>query len=182
VTDDDRLAERVATLERALGDGPDPPERADGLADRDDALEERLATIEADLAELEAGLLAVRGYVGQVRHVNREVERTAETALAVAERATTAEGLHRATDVAAETGTEPPESPEPTESDPPGDSRSTDLRAPAGNRVDRTADAASATRDHGEAASDPGREGEAGADGADDSTAGAFLSRVRDAL
>ncbi len=79
----DELADRVATLERALSDGAGSEDHpSDPPAD----VEDRLATVESDLADLEAAVQAVRGYVGQVRHVNREVERTAETALAVAER------------------------------------------------------------------------------------------------
>ncbi|WP_254537309.1 DUF7310 family coiled-coil domain-containing protein [Halomarina litorea] len=82
---DSALAARVAALERALTGDDDT---GCGTPDPDtDAIEERLDRLEARVGDIDAALLAVRGYVGQVRHVNREVERMAEAALATAERA-----------------------------------------------------------------------------------------------
>lgn len=49
-------------------------------------VESRLAAVEAELAELEAGLQAVRGYVGNIDHVNESVERRANAALAAVDR------------------------------------------------------------------------------------------------
>ena len=82
--------ERLRAVERALGDGADPDggiAAAADAAERLDRLEDRLAKLERQTDELDAGLQAVRGYVGSVKHVNDEVERRANAALAVAEQA-----------------------------------------------------------------------------------------------
>lgn len=85
--DEDTIQRRLSAVERAVdGDAP-APERAD--EDRE-SLAARIETLEADVAELEAGLQAVRGYVGNVRSVNEDVERRADAALAKAESAETA--------------------------------------------------------------------------------------------
>lgn len=83
------IESRLDAVERALtetdrgpGDLPDAAETTDRLAD----CEARLDDLEARLAELEAAVEAVRGYVGQARREDREAERTAEAALAAAER------------------------------------------------------------------------------------------------
>jgi hypothetical protein len=55
-------------------------------------LERRVADLEATVEELEAGVQAVRGYAGNVRAVNRDVERRASAALAKAEALETAVG------------------------------------------------------------------------------------------
>ncbi|MFB6146990.1 MAG: hypothetical protein ABEJ08_04815 [Halobacteriaceae archaeon] len=82
------LEERLHAVERtltgedvAVSDLEDEAE----LLDRLDALEDRADDLDDRIAELDAGLQAVRGYVGNVRTVNREVERQAEAALATAE-------------------------------------------------------------------------------------------------
>ncbi|QPV63918.1 hypothetical protein I7X12_04610 [Halosimplex litoreum] len=82
------LDARLDAVERALTDGDaDLRELREAGAVTDDlqTLEERLDTVESRLDELEAGLEAVRGYAGNVRAVNREVERRASAALAKAE-------------------------------------------------------------------------------------------------
>ncbi|QLH82604.1 DUF7310 family coiled-coil domain-containing protein [Halosimplex pelagicum] len=82
------LDARLDAVERALTDGDtDLRELRDrsGVVDDLQTLEERLDTVESRLDELEAGLEAVRGYAGNVRAVNREVERRASAALAKAE-------------------------------------------------------------------------------------------------
>jgi hypothetical protein len=82
------LDARVEAVERALTDGDtDLTElrEAGGVADDLHSLEDRLDAVESRLDELEAGLEAVRGYAGNVRAVNREVERRASAALAKAE-------------------------------------------------------------------------------------------------
>jgi hypothetical protein len=82
------LDARLDAVERALTDGDaDLRELREAGAVTDDlqSLEERLDTVESRLDELEAGLEAVRGYAGNVRAVNREVERRASAALAKAE-------------------------------------------------------------------------------------------------
>jgi hypothetical protein len=77
---DEPLEERLAAVERALGDGDGatPAQPTDDVADRLDALED-------DVADLEAAVQALRGYVGSVKHVNDEVERRADAAMAKAE-------------------------------------------------------------------------------------------------
>lgn len=84
----DDLEARVEALERALTDGEGDftdigtaAERADRLAD----LEKRLDSLADRVCELEAATQAVRGYVGNVRAVNDDVESRADAALAKAE-------------------------------------------------------------------------------------------------
>jgi len=86
--DEETLERRLEAVERALVDGDAP----DGLADLA-ALNERVTRLETHLEELgrrldelDAATQAIRGYVGNVRHVNRDIERRAAAALATAER------------------------------------------------------------------------------------------------
>lgn len=87
---DETFEDRLAAVERALTDGDhDCSALAEGAATA-----ERVAALEADVeeladrvAELEAATQALRGYVGNVRSVNEEVEQRADTALAKAETA-----------------------------------------------------------------------------------------------
>lgn len=87
----DRIETRLRAVERAVtGNEARPADVADGAtatAERE-RLESRLDDLEERVAELEAATQAVRGYVGAVRAVNREVERRADLALS---RATAAE-------------------------------------------------------------------------------------------
>jgi len=82
------LDARLDAVERALTDDDadlsDLRETTAALDDLD-GLESRVTEIESRLDELEAGLEAVRGYAGNVRAVNRDVERRASAALAKAE-------------------------------------------------------------------------------------------------
>mgnify|MGYP000681129951 CR=1 FL=1 len=82
------LETRLAAVERALTDGEtdlaDLQERTD-LAATVEELDARVAELEATVEELDAALQAVRGYAGNVRAVNRDVERRASAALAKAE-------------------------------------------------------------------------------------------------
>ncbi|WP_415380824.1 hypothetical protein [Halosimplex sp. TS25] len=82
------LEARLEAVERALTDDDtdltDLRETADAVGEASD-LEARVAALESRVDELEAGLQAVRGYAGNVRAVNREVERRASAALAKAE-------------------------------------------------------------------------------------------------
>lgn len=83
------LESRLDAVERALTDADrGPGELADAAAatDRLADCEERMDDVEERLADLEAAVEAVRGYVGQARREDREVERTAEAALAAVER------------------------------------------------------------------------------------------------
>jgi hypothetical protein len=88
--DRDPLAERVRAVERALVDDADADLAALGdaaaLAARVDEVEARLDDLDERVAELEAATQAVRGYVGNVRHVNRSVAERADAALARVER------------------------------------------------------------------------------------------------
>ncbi|ELZ37483.1 DUF7310 family coiled-coil domain-containing protein [Halorubrum tebenquichense] len=87
----DRIESRLRAVERAVtGNDARPADVADdatATAERE-RLESRLDDLEERVAELEAATQAVRGYVGAVRAVNREVERRADLALS---RATAAE-------------------------------------------------------------------------------------------
>jgi hypothetical protein len=87
---DGTIEERLAAVERALTDGDhDCAALAEGAATAD-----RVAELEAGLeettdrvAELEAATQALRGYVGNVRSVNDEVEQRADEALETAQAA-----------------------------------------------------------------------------------------------
>jgi hypothetical protein len=67
--DRDSVERRLAAVERALSE-EEPIDRADRLDDLADRV-----------AELEAAVQAVRGYVGEVRAINEDVERRADRAL-----------------------------------------------------------------------------------------------------
>ena len=88
--DADRFEDRLRAVERALTGSDatvaDLGDEATAAAERE-ALESRVDDLESRVEELEAATQAVRGYVGSVRAVNREVERRADLALARASRA-----------------------------------------------------------------------------------------------
>ncbi|MFC7019968.1 MULTISPECIES: DUF7310 family coiled-coil domain-containing protein [Haloarcula] len=89
MTDLETLAERVRTVERAVTDGESEFPDATALADletRIEALEDRVADIDDRTTELEAATQALRGYVGNVRSVNEDVEQRADAALAATDR------------------------------------------------------------------------------------------------
>lgn len=84
------LEERLDAVERALTDddrGPADLSDAATAEARLDELEDAVEELTDRVAELEAATQALRGYVGNIRSVNRDVEQTAEAALAAAERA-----------------------------------------------------------------------------------------------
>ncbi|AUG48118.1 hypothetical protein BVU17_11510 [Haloarcula taiwanensis] len=89
MTDIETLAERLRTVERAVTDGttefPEVTELAE-LEKRVDALEQRIADIDERTTELEAATQALRGYVGNVRTVNEDIEQRADAALAATDR------------------------------------------------------------------------------------------------
>ncbi|MEF8852081.1 MAG: hypothetical protein V5A44_08795 [Haloarculaceae archaeon] len=89
------LSDRLDAVERALTDGEtdltDVRDRA-ALSAEVDRLDARLDELEAQTEELGAAVEAVRGYAGNVRAVNRDVERRASAALAKAEALETALG------------------------------------------------------------------------------------------
>jgi len=89
MTDIETLAERLRTVERAVTDGttefPEVTELAE-LENRMDTVEGRLADIDERTAELEAATQALRGYVGNIRSVNEDVEQRADAALAATDR------------------------------------------------------------------------------------------------
>lgn len=85
------LEERLTALERAVTDGDHDlsalAESGDH-AERIRELETQIRTLEDDVAELDAATQALRGYVGNLRAVNRDVERRADAALAATENLT----------------------------------------------------------------------------------------------
>lgn len=86
---DDDFDERLRAIERALTDGAgDCTDLADAaaLASRVEELEDRLDDLAERTDELDAATQALRGYVGNVRSVNRDVERRADAALAQVDR------------------------------------------------------------------------------------------------
>jgi chromosome segregation ATPase len=89
MADVETLAERVRTVERAVTDGATELPEATTLADvetRIESLEDRVADLDDRTTELEAATQALRGYVGNVRSVNEEVEQRADAALAATDR------------------------------------------------------------------------------------------------
>jgi hypothetical protein len=88
---DGSIEDRLAAVERAITE--DQGERAElptETADRVDAVEDDLGDLTDRVAELEAATQALRGYVGNVRAVNEEVQQRADAALAKAEAAQSA--------------------------------------------------------------------------------------------
>ena len=85
---EETLEERLAAVERAVTDGehefPALTDTAE-VANRLDEVESNLDALSDRVAELEAASQALRGYVGNVRSVNRDVERRADAALAAVE-------------------------------------------------------------------------------------------------
>ena len=89
MTDPDVLERRLAAVERTLVDGDCPPEslpEAGTVAEDIDRLDARLEDVETRVAELEGATEALRGYVGNVRSVNEDVERRADAAVATVDR------------------------------------------------------------------------------------------------
>lgn len=83
------LEERLDAVERAVTDGAvslADVEDAAGRTARIERVESRLESVEEQVDDLEAAVAAIRGYVGELRHVNREVERTASAAVAAVDR------------------------------------------------------------------------------------------------
>jgi hypothetical protein len=88
---DSDIEARLDAVERALTDGDhDAVADAATVAADLQALEERVADLEAAMDDVDAAVQAVRGYAGNVRAVNRDVERRASAALAKAETLETA--------------------------------------------------------------------------------------------
>ncbi|MDS0220685.1 hypothetical protein NDI54_04880 [Haloarcula sp. S1AR25-5A] len=89
MTDIETLAERLRTVERAVTDGttefPEVTELA-ALDERVTAIEQRVENIDERTTELEAATQALRGYVGNIRSVNEDVEQRADAALAATDR------------------------------------------------------------------------------------------------
>jgi hypothetical protein len=84
---DDALQERIEALERTVADGEFDTELADHtqIEQRLSAVESQLEAIDDQIDDLEAATQALRGYVGNIRSVNDEVEQRANSALAKAE-------------------------------------------------------------------------------------------------
>lgn len=89
MTDIDDLDERLRAVERTLTESEtavsDLDDRAELTARLDD-LEAEVADLAERVDELDAGLQAVRGYVGNVRQVDEDIERRADAAIATVER------------------------------------------------------------------------------------------------
>lgn len=104
MTDADDINERLRAVERALTDGDHDvaalAASAD-LLDRVERLETRVEALADRVDDLDASTQAVRGYVGNVRSVNDDVERRAEAALAAVEK------LERRLDARDPDGSEP---------------------------------------------------------------------------
>ena len=88
------VEERLAAVERALTDDASVAtvDDAAALTERMDRIEDRLDAMESRVDEVDAAVHAVRGYVGEIRHVNAEVERTANAAVAAVDRLDAASG------------------------------------------------------------------------------------------
>ncbi|WP_338727726.1 hypothetical protein [Haladaptatus sp. DJG-WS-42] len=89
MTDTDALTERLSAVERALTETDQSVSELEDVAaftKRLDAVTDRLDTIDTRLGELDAAVQAVRGYVGQQKAVNDDVEQRANAALAAVDR------------------------------------------------------------------------------------------------
>ena len=89
MSDEEGLNRRLRAVERSLTDGDhdvDALREAGATADRIEDIESRLGDVEDRVAELEATTQALRGYVGNVRSVNEDVEQRANAALGAVER------------------------------------------------------------------------------------------------
>jgi hypothetical protein len=188
------LDARLDAIERALtDDDADLSELRQTTAALDDldGLESRVTEIESRLDELEAGLEAVRGYAGNVRAVNRDVERRASAALAKAET------LENAVENRPETTDRKPNATGQVDPDPVTEHRTRDRAPPsqpAGGAGGRAADAPRSTGGRPEGEHDdssrpqPRRSGDDRADAGSsesrdgDSQTEQFIERVRDAL
>lgn len=84
---DDALEERIEALERTVSDGEFDREPGDyaEVETRLSAVESQLDEIDTRIDDLEAATQALRGYVGNIRAVNDDIEQRANTALAKAE-------------------------------------------------------------------------------------------------
>ncbi|MFW5965775.1 MAG: DUF7310 family coiled-coil domain-containing protein [Halodesulfurarchaeum sp.] len=109
------IEERLAALERRLDAeaatiGSVSDTRSGKSATNVEQRSDRLLALEETVAELEASVQALRGYVGNVEHVNESVERRANAALAAVERLESAPKTPPPIAAA-----EPPEPPDPEE-------------------------------------------------------------------
>lgn len=87
--DDATLERRLRAVERAVSDGEyqvDTLRENGDLTERIETLERGMDDAVARIDDLEAATQALRGYVGNVRSVNQDVERRADAALAGVER------------------------------------------------------------------------------------------------
>lgn len=84
---DDALEQRIEALERTVSDGEFDHDSSDyaEMETRLSAVESQLDDIDTQIEDLEAATQALRGYVGNIRAVNDDVEQRANTALAKAE-------------------------------------------------------------------------------------------------
>lgn len=84
---DDALEERIEALERTVAEGEGDHELSEcaEIEQRLSAVESHVETNDARIEELEAATQALRGYVGNIRAVNDEVEQRADAALAKVE-------------------------------------------------------------------------------------------------
>lgn len=89
MTDLDTIERRLSALERAVVDDDRPltdlPDAA-AVATDVERLESRLEDLDERVADLEGASRALRGYVGNVRSVNEDVERHADAAVATVDR------------------------------------------------------------------------------------------------
>jgi len=155
MSDDEALQRRLRAVERSLTDGDhdvDSLRTAGYQADRIDELAARLDEAEDRIAELEASTQALRGYVGNVRSVNEDVEQRADAALAGVER------LEARFDDAGRSDAGSVEAPDAPRSSVPGrDTRQPRVSAPGRQWADERM----------EANSDTGRNSDADKDGTD---------------
>lgn len=89
MSEDETVERRLSAVERALTDGDhavaDLQETGE-LVDRVESLETELDALQERVTDLEAATQALRGYVGNVRSVNRDVEQRADAAIAAVDR------------------------------------------------------------------------------------------------
>jgi len=194
-TDLQTIQRRLRAVERTLESDGD--HRRPTTDEDRQHVDERVATVETQLHELQAAVQAVRGYAGNVRTVNREVEQRAELAIervdALEARLDALESAAEATGQASSLG----ERHARRDAAPMADSSSTGTSASGGGHTTTasTADTSAAAGDLDEAVradaadglaavlDDDGSGDESGGTGAnEDGSGGSLAARIRNVL
>jgi len=192
--DRERLDRRLRAVERTLtGDDHDLDalqQRGD-LARRVEELEEQLDSAQRRIDELEAATQALRGYVGNVRSVNEDVEQRADAAVAAVDRLESRladDAADRRSDSAPQSADRSDAAPDCHHREPVSTETASETRRPVHSpRRDRSDQPVSGPTDDGRSAVGPidgatGVDGTDSVDGGDSAAEGGVLARLRSRL